>query len=70
MARRSHAEGDRHRRGHLPAGAHPRAAVLPHLPNGTSWTPCADPGDLPQVEGMVVDPVNKVLYAGQEDVGI
>ncbi|MEU0585502.1 phytase [Streptomyces sp. NPDC006132] len=40
------------------------------LPNGTSWTPCADPGDLPQVEGMVVDPVNKVLYAGQEDVGI
>ena len=40
------------------------------LPNGQSWTPCADPGDLPQVEGMVVDPVNKVLYAGQEDVGI
>ncbi|MFF5980953.1 phytase [Streptomyces olindensis] len=40
------------------------------LPSGTSWTPCADPGDLPQVEGMVVDPANKVLYAGQEDVGI
>ncbi|MFJ2966305.1 phytase [Streptomyces collinus] len=40
------------------------------LPNGTSWTPCTDPGDLPQVEGMVVDPANKVLYAGQEDVGI
>ncbi|GAB2745462.1 phytase [Streptomyces bullii] len=40
------------------------------LPSGRPWTPCADPGDLPQVEGMVVDPVNKVLYAGQEDVGI
>ncbi|WP_037844242.1 phytase [Streptomyces sp. NRRL S-455] len=40
------------------------------LPDGTSWTPCTDPGDLAQVEGMVVDPVNKVLYAGQEDVGI
>ncbi|MGW1884185.1 phytase [Streptomyces sp. NPDC001970] len=40
------------------------------LPNGTSWTPCAEPGELPQVEGMVVDPANGVLYAGQEDVGI
>ncbi|MFH9988569.1 phytase [Streptomyces luteogriseus] len=40
------------------------------LPNGTSWAPCTDPGDLPQVEGMVVDPANQVLYAGQEDVGI
>ncbi|MGP3926993.1 phytase [Streptomyces sp. 8N616] len=40
------------------------------LPNGQSWTPCLDPGDLPQVEGMVVDPANNVLYAGQEDVGI
>ncbi|MFD4629060.1 phytase [Streptomyces sp. NPDC058284] len=40
------------------------------LPNGTSWTPCAGPGELPQVEGMVVDPSNGTLYAGQEDVGI
>ncbi len=40
------------------------------LPNGTSWTPCGEPGELPQVEGMVVDPENGTLYAGQEDVGI
>ena len=40
------------------------------LPNGTSWTPCGEPDELPQVEGMVVDPANGVLYAGQEDVGI
>ncbi|MFD5424932.1 phytase [Streptomyces sp. NPDC127084] len=40
------------------------------LPNGASWTPCAEPGELPQVEGMVVDPANGMLYAGQEDVGI
>ncbi|MGW4726181.1 phytase [Streptomyces sp. NPDC004291] len=40
------------------------------LPNGTFWSPCGEPGELPQVEGMVVDPVNGTLYAGQEDVGI
>ncbi|MEU9576497.1 phytase [Streptomyces chilikensis] len=40
------------------------------LPNGAAWTPCAEPGELPQVEGMVVDPVDGTLYAGQEDVGI
>ncbi|MEV6570908.1 phytase [Streptomyces sp. NPDC051577] len=40
------------------------------LPNGSSWTPCAEPGELPQVEGMVVDPADGTLYAGQEDVGI
>ncbi|WSU70770.1 phytase [Streptomyces sp. NBC_01102] len=40
------------------------------LPNSTSWTPCGEPGELPQVEGMVVDPANGTLYAGQEDVGI
>nr|BFD96387.1 phytase [Kitasatospora sp. Xyl93] len=40
------------------------------LPNGTTWTPCAEPGELPQVEGMVVDPADGTLYAGQEDVGI
>lgn len=40
------------------------------LPNGASWSPCAEPGELPQVEGMVVDPVNGMLYAGQEDIGV
>ncbi|MFB9522948.1 phytase [Streptomyces cremeus] len=40
------------------------------LPNGRTWTPCAEPGELPQVEGMVVDPADGTLYAGQEDVGI
>ncbi|WP_299535871.1 phytase [uncultured Streptomyces sp.] len=40
------------------------------LPDGTSWSPCAEPGELPQVEGMVVDPRTGTLYAGQEDVGI
>ncbi|MFJ8584631.1 phytase [Streptomyces sp. NPDC093595] len=40
------------------------------LPDGSSWAPCAEPGELPQVEGMVVDPANGMLYAGQEDVGI
>ncbi|MFF8271765.1 phytase [Streptomyces sp. NPDC016562] len=40
------------------------------LPNGTSWSPCGEPGELPQVEGMVVDPANGMLYAGQEDIGI
>ncbi|MFE6162242.1 phytase [Streptomyces sp. NPDC056486] len=40
------------------------------LPNGTSWSPCGEPGELPQVEGMAVDPANGTLYAGQEDVGI
>ncbi|WP_425244639.1 phytase [Streptomyces citrinus] len=40
------------------------------LPNGTSWTPCNEPGELPQIEGMVVDPATGTLYAGQEDIGI
>ncbi|MFJ4829342.1 phytase [Streptomyces sp. NPDC088747] len=40
------------------------------LPDGTSWSPCAEPGELPQVEGMVVDPATGTLYAGQEDIGI
>lgn len=40
------------------------------LPNATSWTPCADPGDRAQVEGMVVDQEEHVLYAAQEDVGL
>ncbi|WP_149826618.1 phytase [Streptomyces tailanensis] len=40
------------------------------LPDGTTWSPCGEPGELPQVEGMVVDPATGSLYAGQEDVGI
>ncbi|MGW7265957.1 phytase [Streptomyces sp. NPDC054842] len=40
------------------------------LPDGTLWSPCGEPGEAPQVEGMVVDPANGLLYAGQEDVGI
>jgi 3-phytase len=40
------------------------------LPGGGSWTPCEDPGRGPQVEGMVADEENGVLYAAQEDVGI
>jgi 3-phytase len=50
-----------------------RTITLPgtfSLPDGTSWTPCNDPGEQPQVEGMVVDPESGTLYAGQEDVGI
>jgi 3-phytase len=40
------------------------------LPNGVTWEPCGDPGEEPQVEGMVVDSGRHVLYAAQEDVGI
>ncbi|MEV6630557.1 phytase [Actinoplanes sp. NPDC051470] len=40
------------------------------LRDGSSWTPCAEPGEDPQVEGMVVDADRNVLYAGQEDVGL
>ncbi|AXB48571.1 hydrolase [Amycolatopsis albispora] len=40
------------------------------LPDGTTWTPCGDPGERPQIEGMVLDATHRVLYAAQEDVGI
>lgn len=40
------------------------------LRDGSTWSPCTDPGDGPQVEGMVVDRVRDVLYAAQEDVGV
>ncbi|KND26796.1 phytase [Streptomyces stelliscabiei] len=40
------------------------------LPDGTTWSPCGEPGELPQVEGMAVDPATGTLYAGQEDIGI
>jgi 3-phytase len=40
------------------------------LPNGATWTPCGEPGEHPQLEGMVVDSARGILYAAQEDVGI
>jgi 3-phytase len=40
------------------------------LPDGTTWTPCGEPGEGPQLEGMVVDSEHGVLFAAQEDVGI
>ncbi len=40
------------------------------LPDGSAWSPCADPGDGPQVEGSVVDPVTRVAYLAQETVGL
>ncbi|HEU4423534.1 MAG TPA: phytase [Pilimelia sp.] len=40
------------------------------LPDGTRWAPCTDPGDGPQVEGMVVDPATGVAYLAQELVGM
>ncbi|MGZ3147692.1 phytase [Lentzea chajnantorensis] len=40
------------------------------LPDGTRWTVCGEPGEGPQVEGMVVDEATGTLYAAQEDVGI
>ncbi|GLY22081.1 phytase [Micromonospora sp. NBRC 101691] len=40
------------------------------LPDGTTWVPCAEPGVLPQLEGVAVDQSSGVLYAAQEDVGL
>jgi 3-phytase len=40
------------------------------LPNGTTWQPCGDEGEDPQIEGMVIDTRANVLYASQEDVGL
>lgn len=40
------------------------------LPDGTTWTPCDEPGIGPQFEGLTVDQRNGVLYAAQEDVGL
>ncbi|SEQ64489.1 3-phytase [Lentzea xinjiangensis] len=40
------------------------------LPDGRSWTVCGEPGEGPQVEGMVIDERTSTLYAAQEDVGI
>ncbi|GAA1617028.1 phytase [Actinoplanes couchii] len=40
------------------------------LPDGSTWSPCAEPGEDPQVEGMVVDAEAGVLYVAQEDVAL
>ncbi|MFD7653326.1 phytase [Actinosynnema sp. NPDC059797] len=40
------------------------------LPGGGVWAPCGEPGEGPQLEGMVVDSRHRVLYAAQEDVGV
>lgn len=40
------------------------------LPDGSTWSPCEDPGDGPQFEGMMVDPANGTVYAAQEDIGL
>lgn len=50
-----------------------RTLSLPNsftLPNGQTWSPCLEPDEQAQVEGMVVDQERDVLYAAQEDVGI
>lgn len=40
------------------------------LPGGRTSTPCEDPGKGPQLEGLVVDPTTRTLYAAQEDVAL
>lgn len=40
------------------------------LPNGTTWSPCEEPGEDPQLEGLVVDEAAGTLYAAQEDIGL
>ena len=47
------------------AGPHPRPALLASgCRTARRGRPCAEPGELPQVEGMVVDPATGTLYAG------
>ncbi|MGF0115630.1 phytase [Promicromonospora sp. Marseille-Q5078] len=40
------------------------------LPDGSTWTPCEEPGVGPQLEGLSVDQRTGTLYAAQEDVGL
>src|SRR5262245_34325753 len=41
------------------------------LGHGRTWTPCTEEdGEEPQVEGMVIDGRDGMLYAAQEDVGL
>jgi 3-phytase len=53
-------------------GTTPLATVdLPstfRLPDATTWSPCEEPGEGPQLEGSVLD--GRVLHTAQEDVGI
>lgn len=49
-----------------------RTLTLPttfNTPGGT-WSPCEDPGEGPQAEGMAVDAARGVAYIGQEDIGV
>ncbi|MEV5609526.1 phytase [Streptomyces sp. NPDC052225] len=51
---------------------HVRTVALPdtfRTPGG-DWSPCEDPGNGPQAEGLVVDPARGTVYISQEDVGI
>lgn len=50
-----------------------RTADLPStfdLPNGTRFTPCQDPGELPHSEGLFVDAEHGIAYVAQEDIGL
>ena len=40
------------------------------LPDGTTWTPCEEPGVAPQFEGLAADQRTGTLFAAQEDVGL
>ncbi|MDP9642868.1 hypothetical protein J2S53_002813 [Actinopolyspora lacussalsi] len=40
------------------------------VPDDSSWSPCGDAGELPQVEGTVVDTTDGTRYAGRETVGL
>lgn len=40
------------------------------LAGGATWSPCEEPGEGPQLEGLVVDEASHVLYAAQEDIGL
>ena len=40
------------------------------VPGGSTWSPCEEPGEGPQMEGVVHDPVSGAWFVAQEDVGI
>lgn len=40
------------------------------LPDGSTWSSCEEPGETPQIEGMVFDRDQGTLYAAQEQVGL
>ena len=40
------------------------------LPVGSTWSPCTDPGDGPQVEGAVIDRATGVAHLAQEKVAL